>query len=89
MYYMPAEWQPHEACLIIYPHNTGVFRSIEKSDELKCEPARAEVRNVARNIRDHGKEDVIIFCNTQADADRLEKILVSEEITEGVSNDRD
>lgn len=71
---MPAEWQPHEACLIIYPHNTGVFRS----ENFKCDLARAEVRNIARVICDNGKENVFIFCNSQEEADALKHVLKAE-----------
>eukprot|EP00979_Chaetoceros_neogracilis_P014459 scaffold4644_cov221-Chaetoceros_neogracile.AAC.2 len=72
---MPAEWHPHEACLIIYPHNTGVFRSSEVS---KCDFARAEVRNIARAICHHGEEHVFLFCNSQEEADELKDVLKTE-----------
>ena len=68
---MPPEWHPHRACLLIYPHNTGVFRTDESISKEKCGPARLEVRNVARAICNIGKEDVIILCNTENDAKRL------------------
>ena len=74
MLVMPAEWQPHEACLILYPHNAGVFRS----ENSKCDLARAEFRNVARAICNYGKENVCIFCNTQDEADELRSLLQQE-----------
>jgi agmatine deiminase len=89
-YNMPAEWQKHEACLILYPHNTGVFRSTsalaQSGTEIeahvllhKCAPARKEVRNVARAICKFGKEDVYLFCNSQEEADYLCQVLKKEE----------
>jgi len=81
--FMPPEWHPHRACLILYPHNDQVFRSSSKnvsapSEILKCEPSRSEVRSVARAICDHGEEDVILFCNTVSDAKELERLLEME-----------
>lgn len=84
-YYMPPEWEKHRACLILYPHNSGVFRSDTDVDnsgtntsgnkrckkEIICGPARTEVRNVARAICNCGEEDVFIFCNTEEDAEDL------------------
>lgn len=72
--FMPAEWHPHEACLITYPHNAGVFRS----DKSKCDLARAEVRNVARAICYQGKENVYLFCNTQEEVEELQSLLDKE-----------
>jgi len=100
--YMPPEWLPHRTCLILYPHNTQVFRSVPLDDGTKdnnnndndsddndtrddhrplhkCGPARAEVRNVARAILEHGGEDVLLLCNTQDDAAELERTLLLEE----------
>jgi Peptidylarginine deiminase and related enzymes len=76
---MPPEWHPHEGCLIVYPHNTGVFRSLESN----CDLARAEVRNIARAICQKGKEHVFLLCNTQEEASELESILQKED--EGTS----
>jgi len=75
-YHMPPEWHQHSACLILYPHNTGVFRSLPSET---CGPARREVRNVARAIRDFGNENVFIFCNTDEDAQRLLHVLKEED----------
>lgn len=101
---MPAEWEKHRACLILYPHNTGVFRngpnpndqaapssssssssSAAKGDIAQssstgetCAPARYEVRNVARSICRHGKEDVFLLCNTDDDAEELRAVLRKE-----------
>lgn len=73
---MPAEWHPHDACLILYPHNPGVFRS---EGGNKCDVARAEVRNVARAIQTSGGEDVFLFCNSQEEAKILEDLLQKED----------
>ena len=75
MFRMPAEWDPHEACLILYPHNPGVFRS----EASKCDLARAEVRAVARAICYHGKENVVLFCNTKDESDELKSMLEKED----------
>jgi len=101
-YYMPAEWERHNACLILYPHNTGVFRNGIDSESTstspgtsssstititsKCGPARAEVRNVARAICEHGKEDVFLFCNTQEEADELSSVLLLKGAGDGDGN---
>jgi len=77
--WMPAEWQPHEACLIVYPHNTGVFRS----ETSKCDLARAEVRNIARAICNNGQENVVLFCNSKEEAEDLESVLKNEGDGEG------
>lgn len=77
--WMPAEWQPHEACLIVYPHNTGVFRS----ETSKCDLARAEVRNIARAICNNGQENVFLFCNSKEEAEDLESVLKKEGDGEG------
>mmetsp|Transcript_14898 Transcript_14898/g.21328 ORF Transcript_14898/g.21328 Transcript_14898/m.21328 type:complete len:421 (-) Transcript_14898:181-1443(-) len=78
--WMPAEWHPHQACMIIYPHNTGVFRNSEdEKKQVKCGPAREEVRNVAMSIRDYGKEDVMIFCNSEKEAKELRESLKKDD----------
>jgi len=57
---MPAEWtskaRRHEACLILYPHNTAVFRQ-------QCQYAQLEIDAIAKAIVHHGDEDVILFCS--------------------------
>jgi len=63
---MPAEWEPHRACLMTYPHNLSVFRS-------NCEPAGRQYRDVARAIAQH--EDVLFFCNTPELAEKVKKEL--------------
>lgn len=72
---MPPEWHPHEACFIVYPHNTGVFRSLNS----KCDLAREEVRNIARAICQKGNEHVFLLCNTQEEASELESDLQKED----------
>lgn len=51
----PAEWEPHSACLILWPHNPGTFR---------LEAARAEFTQLIRTIAEHGGEDVIVVCHS-------------------------
>lgn len=92
-YRMPAEWERHRACLILYPHNSGVFRNgIHKNASTnigddkettlynkKCEPARYEVRNIARAVCFDGEEDVVLFCNSNEEAEELRNTLIEEE----------
>lgn len=66
---MPAEWEPHRATLMTYPHNLSVFRA-------KCEPAGRQYRAVARAIAQF--EDVLLFCNTQELAHQVKKLLDEE-----------
>lgn len=86
---MPAEWEHHVGCLILYPHNTAVFRNVTTTDdngidkEHKCGPARREVRNIARAICNYGKEDVFLFCNSEEEAEKLRVILNEEAEEEG------
>lgn len=62
---MPAEWeQPHTACLILYPHNTGTFRH-------ECRPAQEQVLEVAQAISTAGNEDVILFCKDSQTATKV------------------
>ena len=63
-YRMPAEWEPHSACLLLYPHNGGTFR-------LDCRPAQEQVLQVARAISHHGKEDVVLFCINDTSMSRI------------------
>eukprot|EP00522_Entomoneis_paludosa_P001898 CAMPEP_0172469420 /NCGR_PEP_ID=MMETSP1065-20121228/63699_1 /TAXON_ID=265537 /ORGANISM="Amphiprora paludosa, Strain CCMP125" /LENGTH=110 /DNA_ID=CAMNT_0013227087 /DNA_START=65 /DNA_END=393 /DNA_ORIENTATION=- len=51
---MPAEWSPHTACLILYPHNPSTYR---------LDKVHHEVQQVARAIASTGNEMVILYCN--------------------------
>lgn len=51
--YMPAEWEPHEACLILYPHNSDTFRLPQ---------AQKEFQNLIRTILVSGQERVWLGC---------------------------
>jgi agmatine deiminase len=53
---MPAEWGPHQACLILFPHNPQTFR---------LGPVRKEVLNVARAIAEQGDETVILLIKDE------------------------
>jgi agmatine deiminase len=53
---MPAEWSPHAACLILFPHNRQTFR---------LERAQREVLRVAQAIATHGQEDVHLLCQDE------------------------
>jgi len=65
---MPAEWEKHQACLILYPHNPSTFRE-------DCIPAQEQVLSVAQAIATNGNEDVILFCKNQEIADLLREKL--------------
>jgi agmatine deiminase len=71
-YYMPAEYDRHIACMLLYPHNPNVFRGEQ------CHYARKAFRDVARAIAYKGNEDVHMFCNTPEDADELRGSLEQE-----------
>lgn len=66
---MPAEWSPHDACLILYPHLATTFR---------LDRARREVEQIARTIAFDGKEKVILYCNTDTDRHELKERLQSD-----------
>jgi agmatine deiminase len=59
---MPAEWHPHEACLILYPHNAQTYR---------LPLAQAQIDELAQAIAFKGNEKVLLFCNTKDDAQKL------------------
>ena len=61
---MPAEWAPHSACLILFPHNPQTFR---------LERAQAEILNLAQQIVNHGKEDVYLLCKDEAQAKAVQR----------------
>jgi agmatine deiminase len=60
--YMPAEWEPHRHCIILYPHNRQTFR---------LEKAQAEIDHVIQTIAKEGHERVLIGCLDQAQADMV------------------
>ncbi|XP_066915486.1 putative agmatine deiminase [Clytia hemisphaerica] len=64
---MPAEYEPHLGVILHYPHIPAVWRG-QNGD---CRYARFAFREVARAISRHGKEDVHMFCNDEADAAKL------------------
>mmetsp|Transcript_28991 Transcript_28991/g.43128 ORF Transcript_28991/g.43128 Transcript_28991/m.43128 type:complete len:482 (-) Transcript_28991:61-1506(-) len=100
-YYMPPEWHPHRATLILYPHNENTFRSVYS----KCDMARREICNVARAIacwctnnddNNNNKndateriaEDVFLFCSTKEEALELENELSLLDETNSGSSSR-
>lgn len=66
----PAEWSPHAACILLYPHNPGTFR---------LDRARPEFLAVARAIAHRGGEAVLLFCKDDTQATSVEKCLVGAE----------
>jgi agmatine deiminase len=53
---MPAEWNAHQACVVLFPHNPQTFR---------LGPVRNEVLNVAKAIAGQGEETVILLVKDQ------------------------
>jgi agmatine deiminase len=62
--HMPAEWEPHSCCLILYPHNAMTFR---------LDKAQAQFDMVIEAIAKQGHETVRILCQSQEQADQLMK----------------
>lgn len=70
LYHMPAEWAPHDACLMQYPHNPSTFRLPQ---------AKAQFLQIAKAIATDGEEPVIIFCPTERDASEVQQQLKADE----------
>jgi agmatine deiminase len=66
LYLMPAEWAPHDACLMQYPHNANTFR---------LPKAREEFLQIAQAIANDGEEPVVIFCPNHDDATEVHQKL--------------
>jgi len=66
---MPAEWEAHDACFIVYPHSGFTFR---------LEKARQEFRKIAIAIAVEGCEDVVLFCRTRELAQEVQQIVDKE-----------
>jgi agmatine deiminase len=60
--FMPAEWAPHEACLLLYPHNPQSYR---------LDIAQEKVHLIAQAIVNHGSEDVYLLCRSEEQAAKL------------------
>jgi len=58
-YFMPAEWEKHSACLILFPHNPDTFR-VEKASQ--------EIVNLAMAIATTGQEPVYFLCKDATSA---------------------
>ena len=67
-YYMPAEWEEHSACLILFPHNQDTFR---------VEKASREIIDLALSIATIGHEAVYLLCKNTTSA-TMASLLVSE-----------
>jgi Porphyromonas-type peptidyl-arginine deiminase len=67
---MPSEWEPHDACLLLYPHNVQTFR---------LQQARAEFWNICRAISTIGQEKVIVFCPDEMQARQVRLELLQEQ----------
>eukprot|EP00927_Polykrikos_kofoidii_P061175 TRINITY_DN56041_c0_g1_i1.p1 TRINITY_DN56041_c0_g1~~TRINITY_DN56041_c0_g1_i1.p1 ORF type:complete len:466 (-),score=59.31 TRINITY_DN56041_c0_g1_i1:33-1235(-) len=50
---MPAEWEKHSACLILFPHNADTFR---------LKKARKQIAHLAIAIATQGQEPVYFLC---------------------------
>ena len=80
MYAMPAEWAPHDACLMVYPHAGFTFR---------LEQARREFLNIAQAIAVEGREDVVLFCPTLEMAQDVQQVILDRKLLLGSSNNND
>ncbi|KAG7371985.1 agmatine deiminase [Nitzschia inconspicua] len=71
--HMPAEWSPHSACLILYPHNPQTFR---------LEKVQQEILYLAQQIVQEGQEDVYLLCHDAKTAEIVQgrvHILMSQQ----------
>jgi agmatine deiminase len=83
---MPAEWAPHRACLILYPHNPQTFRlgnyRAQGEAQLRNGNAQAQVLQVAHAICHQGHETVYLLATNDAQAQELRQtsiVLASED----------
>jgi agmatine deiminase len=63
---MPAEWERHRACLILYPHNPKTYR---------LELAQKEVLQVAQAIATQGEEPVFLLAKDEAQAKEVRQVV--------------
>ncbi|CAB9512569.1 Agmatine deiminase [Seminavis robusta] len=70
---MPAEWAPHDACLLQWPHNPSVFRLTQ---------ARQQFLGIAKAIATEGKETVVIFCPNEKEQAFVQEELIKMELKE-------
>ena len=54
---MPAEWEAHKACILLYPHNTETYPYLSR--------AQSQVLQVARSIAQQGGEQVWLICRDE------------------------
>lgn len=76
--YMPAEWAPHSACFILFPHNSQTFR---------LEHAQKEILHLAQQIVQEGQEDVYLLCHNLEMAKIVKKHV--QEIMAGTTESKD
>ena len=67
-YSMPAEWEEHSACLILFPHNPETFR---------VSKAAQEIANLALEIATSGQESVFLLCKDPQIAEDASKAVLS------------
>ncbi len=68
-YRMPAEWEHHSACLILFPHNPDTFR---------VEKAAQEIAHLAMAIATTGQEPVYLLCKDATSAHIATKLIYSQ-----------
>jgi agmatine deiminase len=81
---MPAEWAPHAACILLYPHLVDNFDRLEQ--------ARAQVLQVAQTIAsaDGGGEPVWLLCRDEETAAGIRtKLLSMPALTAGKTTGKD
>ena len=79
---MPAEWEYHKGCIILYPHNVETFR---------LQQVQEQIHYLIHSIVHYGNEMVYIFCNTEHDAQTLRQqlqvpILLQQQPTDNDDN---
>jgi len=68
-YYMPAEWEEHSACLILFPHNQDTFR---------VEKASREIIDLALSIATVGQEAVYLLCKNARSAKETSLLVLEQ-----------
>ena len=71
-FHMPAEWAPHSACLILWPHNRQTFR---------VDLAQTQVLHLAQQVATQGQEDVFLLCPSTEEKRKVQEMLERDKRT--------
>lgn len=74
---MPAEWEYHCGCMLLYPHNIETFRG------ENCNFAKEQFIEVSKAISCSGGEPVFLFCKDGVTARNLQDELIKRREIEG------